>query len=105
MKGRRPIPAAPEGRTRCSTRRSLAAERTLTKPRTIGGWDLPADIRVYPAITVVHLREDLYRQPNEFRPDRFIEEDAPSYAWLPCRSAAASAAASAPRSRRPRWQR
>jgi len=27
-----------------------ANERTLTKPRTIGGWDLPAGIRVYPAI-------------------------------------------------------
>ena len=37
-----------------------ADERTLTKPRTIGGWDLPAGIRVYPAIVVVQLREDLY---------------------------------------------
>jgi cytochrome P450 len=60
-----------------------AAERTLTKPRTIGGWNLPAGIRVYPAITVVHLREDLYPRPHEFRPERFIEEEAPSYAWLP----------------------
>jgi cytochrome P450 len=60
-----------------------AAERTLTKPRTIGGWELPAGIRVYPAITVVHLREDLYPQPHEFRPERFIEEEASSYAWLP----------------------
>ena len=60
-----------------------AAERTLTKPRTIGGWDLPAGIRVYPAIAVVHLREDLYPQPDEFRPERFVDEEAPSYAWLP----------------------
>ena len=27
-----------------------AAERTLTRPRTVGGWELPAGIRVYPAI-------------------------------------------------------
>ena len=60
-----------------------AAERTLTKPRTIGGWDLPAGIRVYPAIAAVHLREDLYPQPHEFRPERFIDEDAQSYSWLP----------------------
>ena len=60
-----------------------AAERTLTKPRMIAGWDLPAGIRVYPAITVVQLREDLYPQPHEFRPERFVEEEAPSYAWLP----------------------
>jgi cytochrome P450 len=60
-----------------------AAERTLAKPRTIGGWELPAGIRVYPAIVVVHLREDLYPQPHEFRPERFIEEGATSYSWLP----------------------
>jgi cytochrome P450/SAM-dependent methyltransferase len=60
-----------------------ASARTLTKPRTIGGWDLPAGIRVYPAIAVVHLREDLYPQPHEFRPERFIEGEAESYAWLP----------------------
>jgi len=60
-----------------------ANERTLTKPRTIAGWDLPAGIRVYPAIVVVQLREDLYPQPHEFRPERFIEEEATSYSWLP----------------------
>ena len=60
-----------------------ANERTLTKPRTIGGWNLPAGIRVYPAIVVVQLREDLYPQPHEFRPERFIEEEATSYSWLP----------------------
>jgi cytochrome P450 len=60
-----------------------AAERTLTEPRTICGWELPPGIRVYPAIAVVHLREDLYPQPYEFRPERFIAEEAPSYAWLP----------------------
>ena len=60
-----------------------ASERTLTKPREIGGWTLPAGIRVYPAIAVVHLREDLYPQPFAFRPERFIEEEATSYSWLP----------------------
>jgi cytochrome P450 family 135 len=60
-----------------------ANARTLTKPRTIGGWDLPAGIRVYPAIAVVHLREDLYPQPHEFLPERFIDGEAESYAWLP----------------------
>jgi cytochrome P450 len=60
-----------------------ANERTLTVPRTIAGWDLPAGIRVYPAIVVVQLREDLYPRPHEFRPERFIEEEATSYSWLP----------------------
>jgi cytochrome P450 len=60
-----------------------ANERTLTKPRTVAGWDLPAGIRVYPAIAVVQLREDLYPRPQEFRPERFIDEEAESYSWLP----------------------
>ena len=60
-----------------------ANARTLTKPRTIGGWDLPAGIRVYPAIAVIHLRDDLYPQPHEFRPERFIDGEVESYAWLP----------------------
>ena len=63
-----------------STMGVLEAE---TKPRTIAGWDLPAGIRVYPAIVVVQLREDLYPRPHEFRPERFIEEEATSYSWLP----------------------
>jgi cytochrome P450 family 135 len=60
-----------------------ANERTLTKPRTVAGWELPPGIRVYPAILLVHRREDLYPAADEFRPERFLEEDAKSYAWLP----------------------
>jgi cytochrome P450 len=60
-----------------------AAERTLTRPRTIAGWELPAGIKVYPAIALVHLREDLYERAHEFRPERFVEDGAESYSWLP----------------------
>jgi cytochrome P450 len=60
-----------------------AAERTLTRPRTIAGWDLPAGIRVYPSIVGVHHREDLYPEPHRFRPERFLDGGAQSYAWLP----------------------
>ena len=60
-----------------------AVERTLTEPREIGGYLLPAGIRVYPTIALVHLREDLYPRPLEFRPERFLDGDVPSYAWLP----------------------
>ena len=60
-----------------------AAERTLAAPRVVAGWELPAGIRVYPAIALVHLREDLYPGATEFRPERFLEEEAESYSWLP----------------------
>jgi cytochrome P450 family 135 len=60
-----------------------AAERTLTKPRTIAGWELPPGIKVYPAIALVHHRPDLYPSPDEFRPERFTDDGAESYSWLP----------------------
>jgi cytochrome P450 len=60
-----------------------ACERTLKAPRTVAGWDLPAGIRVYPGIALVHHRPDLYPQPEQFRPERFLEEGAESYSWLP----------------------
>src|SRR5919205_905278 len=60
-----------------------AAERTLTKPRTVAGWDLPPGVKVYPAIALVHYRRDLYPEPAAFRPERFVDEGAESYSWLP----------------------
>ena len=60
-----------------------AVERRLTRPRTVAGWELPAGINVFPGIALVHMREDLYPRPFEFRPERFLEEGAESYAWLP----------------------
>jgi cytochrome P450 family 135 len=60
-----------------------AAERTLTTPRTVAGWELPAGVKAYPGILLVHLREDLYPRAREFRPERFLDGDAGSYSWLP----------------------
>jgi cytochrome P450 len=60
-----------------------AAERTLTVPRTVAGWELPAGVKVYPGIVLVHMREDLYPRAREFRPERFLDEGAESYSWLP----------------------
>jgi cytochrome P450 len=60
-----------------------AAERTLTKPRTVAGWELPAGVKVYPGIALVQMREDLYPRAREFRPERFLDESAESYSWIP----------------------
>jgi cytochrome P450 len=60
-----------------------AAERTLTKPRTVAGWTLPPGVKVFPGIALVHHRADLYPEPDAFRPERFVDEGAESYSWLP----------------------
>jgi cytochrome P450 family 135 len=38
---------------------------------------------VLPAIAVLHARADLYESPSEFRPERFLDGGAESYAWIP----------------------
>jgi cytochrome P450 len=60
-----------------------AAQRTLTKPRTVCGWELPPGIKVFPGIALVHHRPDLYPEPHAFRPERFLDGDTESYSWLP----------------------
>ncbi len=60
-----------------------AAERTLTKPRVVAGWELPAGVKVYPGIALVHMREDLYPRAQEFRPERFLDDRTEAYTWLP----------------------
>jgi cytochrome P450 len=57
--------------------------RKLTAPKTIGGYELPAGTFVMAAIAALHYREDLFPDPDEFRPDRFLESKADTYAWIP----------------------
>ena len=57
--------------------------RKLTRPTEIAGYTLPAGTLVLPAIAAVHARPDLYPEPAEFRPERFIDGQPESYAWIP----------------------
>ncbi len=57
--------------------------RKLTRPMEIGGYSLPAGTLVLPAIAAVHVRPDLYPDPEEFRPERFIDGQPESYTWIP----------------------
>jgi cytochrome P450 len=40
-------------------------------------------MKVYPCAALVQRRPDLYPDPDAFRPGRFLEGGAESYAWLP----------------------
>jgi cytochrome P450 len=57
--------------------------RKLTRETEVAGWRLPAGTLVLPAIAVLHARPDLYDSPEEFRPERFIDGETESYAWIP----------------------
>jgi cytochrome P450 len=57
--------------------------RKLTQETEIAGHLLPAGTLVLPAIAAVQVRPDLFPDPYEFRPERFIDEQPESYAWIP----------------------
>jgi cytochrome P450 len=57
--------------------------RKLTEPMEIGGRVLPAGVSVAPCIYLVHRRADVYSGPLAFRPERFLEQPAGTYTWIP----------------------
>ena len=57
--------------------------RKLVEPMQIDGWTVPAGTIVAPCVYLTHLREDLYPEPHEFRPERFLDGRAGTYNWIP----------------------
>jgi len=52
--------------------------RTLTKPCEIPGYTLPAGTALWASIYLAHRRADVWDDPAVFRPERFLDDDAPS---------------------------
>jgi cytochrome P450 len=57
--------------------------RKLTAPARIGGYEVPAGQFLLAAIAAMHYREDLFPDPEEFRPERFLDDRPDTYAWIP----------------------
>jgi cytochrome P450 len=57
--------------------------RKLVEPMEIGSRLLPAGVRVAPSIYLAHRNPDIYPEPERFRPERFIEQPAGTYTWIP----------------------
>jgi cytochrome P450 len=57
--------------------------RKLMEPMELGGWSLPANAVLAPCVYLVHRRPDVYPEPDRFRPERFLEQPAGTYTWIP----------------------
>ena len=57
--------------------------RRLQEPMSIGGHLLPKDAVVTPSVWLMHRRPDVYPEPEAFRPERFLEQPAGTYTWIP----------------------
>ena len=47
------------------------------------GLTVPAGTMVVPYITLVHRRADIWEDPLEFRPQRFLDTSVNAFAWIP----------------------
>ena len=57
--------------------------RRLAKPVRVAGYDLPAGVVVFPSIALVHARADVWDDPMQFRPERFLGGNPPPATWIP----------------------
>jgi cytochrome P450 len=57
--------------------------RQLRNGTELGGYQLPVETVVMPAIYLTHTRSDLYPDPYAFVPERFLDSGTETYSWIP----------------------
>ena len=57
--------------------------RQLTQPFELMGYQLEAGTSLFPSIYLTHQREDIYPEPEKFKPERFIARQFSPYEYLP----------------------
>ena len=57
--------------------------RHLTKPFELMGYTFEAGTSLFPSIYLTHQREDIYPEPKQFKPERFLERQFSPYEYLP----------------------
>jgi cytochrome P450 len=57
--------------------------RKLTAPAIVAGHRLPAGTLVFPAIALIQTSGDVFPDPEDFRPERFLDGSPPPYTFIP----------------------
>ena len=60
-----------------------AAPRYSVQPIEVGGWSYPAGVCLVANSYLVHHDPDVYEDPYEFRPERFLDSPPGTYTWIP----------------------
>jgi cytochrome P450 len=60
-----------------------SAPRLVMRPVEIGGWTYPAGCAVVPNAYLIHHDPEIYPDPYEFRPQRFLDSPPGTYTWIP----------------------
>jgi cytochrome P450 len=59
------------------------AARTLAQPATVGPYTFPAGVTLLSLGVLMHRDPRIYDQPEEFRPERWLDERPGTYSWFP----------------------
>lgn len=58
--------------------------RRLYEGRTVGGYEFPSGWTLMPCIYLIHQDPEVFPDPHEFRPERFLGDERPSSrVWIP----------------------
>jgi cytochrome P450 len=57
--------------------------RKTVRPFVVGGREYPAGVNLCPCSYLVHRRDELYSEPDRFRPERFLERKFGPHEWFP----------------------
>jgi cytochrome P450 len=57
--------------------------RMVERPWRLGEYVVPPRTPVAVSIVALHHREDVYPEPYQFRPERFVDQKAGTYTWIP----------------------
>lgn len=57
--------------------------RKLTEPVELAGYHIPAGVMLAPSINLVHHDARYYPEPEEFRPERFLDQRPDQSVWFP----------------------
>ncbi len=61
----------------------IAAGRVTAKTVDLGPWRIPEGVRIWTPMSLIQRDPAAYENPNEFRPERFIDGKPPAYMWIP----------------------
>ncbi|MCJ8279063.1 MAG: cytochrome P450, partial [Rivularia sp. ALOHA_DT_140] len=57
--------------------------RTVEEPVELCGYDIEPGINIWGCIYLLHRREDLYPEPEKFKPERFLDRQFSPYEFMP----------------------
>ena len=61
----------------------IASGRVTNRTVELGPWTIPENVRIWTPMSLIQRDPDVYENPNEFRPERFLESKPPAFTWIP----------------------